>query len=188
MILARRLFWISLLDNNTNIAVKILFNNLPLRIYALLSRLPQPDIVHSYSQYISCRVDCNALNSSPTHRLGSPRVRGDLLATLCFNRRQIFSIGFRSGELAGQHILSILFRSWSWFLSLTICVEAPSSMRIACLKWFVGCCVTQFVNWCTRGSSLSLCMYILCPFFCPIPSQWPPCLLLLNAEILPWMA
>ncbi|OCK93224.1 uncharacterized protein K441DRAFT_724006, partial [Cenococcum geophilum 1.58] len=52
----------------------------------------------------------NAAYSSSIHCLNSIRVCGNLLATLYFNRRQIFSIGFKLGELAGQYILSILFK------------------------------------------------------------------------------
>ena len=52
----------------------------------------------------------NAAYSFSMYCLNSARVRGNLLVTLCFNRRQTFSIGFKSEELAGQHILSISFR------------------------------------------------------------------------------
>lgn len=137
----KRRWLVNSCNHNTNIAVKfhLTFYHFVCPPFASTTAWQRSFI---FLIHLAKSEGCNALHSSSTHCLNSPRVRGDLLATLCFNRRQTFSIGFRSGELAGQHILSIPFRSWSCFVSLAVCGEAPSSMRIACLKRFPGCCAT----------------------------------------------
>lgn len=59
------------------------------------------------SMYSLTSSNLSAVHSLSMYLRNSAKVRGDLLLTLCFSTRHTFSIGFRSGELAGQLILSM---------------------------------------------------------------------------------
>src|SRR3984885_14294569 len=73
---------------------------------------------------------CSLSHSSSIYCPTSSSVLGNCLPTQDFNSRQTFSIGFKSGELAGHFILHRSLRSCRTFVALAIWEDAPSSIRI----------------------------------------------------------